>query len=294
MNEVWFGRDAGASDAAETVAGTTYGFNLGHRTVTETVHNARSSTTIVYSVEADRTLPVTAAGGGDNAYVMASSITTFTDPTAPHDDGAVVTYAFSGTASQVTVTEVVTRGNRTRQSLVTANPSSVFTGLNTPGAPVTETYAAGNAVITVTYVNTGTGYVIQSVAAVFIPPHSAVTALDVNPYNRARFTVDAGKVVAVQQLSPKGTPGPVQSATADRHIAFVGLGPSSILPGSDFVAETVDYGTHSAFEVFFSPTPGGVYTEVAHGTGVASAETVDMSGLAKQLAAVPQAVLQLM
>lgn len=293
MNEVWFSRGAGDSDVADIPGGTTYGFNLGHRTVTETVHNTRSSTTIVYTVETDRVLPVTAAGGGDNAYVMASSITTFTDPAAPAD-GAIVTYAFSGRGNQVTVTEVTTRGDRTLRTSVTPNPSSVFTGLDIPGAPVIETYAAGNAVITVTYVNKGTGYVIQSVASAFIPPHSAVTTLDVNPYNRARFTVDAGKVVAVQQLSPKGTPGPMQSANADRHIAFIDLGPSSILPGADFVAETVDYGTHSAFEVFFSPSPGGVYTEVAHGTGIASAETVDMSGLAKQLAAVPQAVLQLM
>jgi hypothetical protein len=54
-----------------------------------------------------------------------------------------------------------------------------------------------------------------------------------------------------------------------------------------FVQETTTFGAHSAYEIFYEGSgSGGIYTEVAHGSGV----SVDLVGLQAQLAQLPAAV----
>ncbi len=138
----------------------------------------------------------------------------------------------------------------------------------------------GNGVATIQFVQpTGsTLYAVGSVTEAIIQANGASTLLSVNPYDRAEFTIDSsGTVTQVQSVSPTGT---VATVTPNSHTTFTQLAPG-------FVQETVTYGSHASYVVFSEGSgSGGIYTEVAHGSG----STVDLVGLQAQLAHLPASV----
>jgi hypothetical protein len=145
---------------------------------------------------------------------------------------------------------------------------------------VRETFAAGNAVETINFVQPAgsTLFAVASTSTSFVPQGAATTALGIEPFERAMFTLDgSGKVTAVQTVSPSGT---ATTVTPDSHVTFTQLAPG-------YVEEVRAYGSHSSFEVFFSGSgSNGTYTAIAEGNG----STVDLVGLQAQVAALPSAV----
>jgi hypothetical protein len=251
-------------------AAVTYGFSgLGSGAVTETVTAANESVTLTYAAEV----------GNASLYQISAETVAYGTGTAGTARAPSVSYSFTESNGSVTgVSETVTRGSFSDSFALTVPPTAVFTiGSGT----ISETFASGAGYDTVTYTSSGSGYVISSETVNFISQGTATTALDINPFDRAEFTISNGAVTAADWVGPSGATGVIAS---NSHVSY------SLL-ATGYVEETVTYGTHSNFAVFAEGSGGnGVYTEVASGSG----STVDLVGLQAQLAHLPSAVAALL
>jgi hypothetical protein len=245
-------------------ASVTYGFaGLGSAAVTETITTANETITLSYSAES----------GNASLYQISS------ETIVPGTTAGSVSYSFTESNGSVTgLTETVTRGSFSNSFALTITPTAVFTiGSGT----ISESFASAAGYDTLTFTSSGSGYVISSETANFISQGTATTALDINPFERAEFTISNGVVTAADWVGRNGTTGVVAS---NSHVSY-----NLLAPG--YVQETVTYGSHSHFALFAEGSGGnGIYTEVASGSG----STVDLVGLQAQLAHLPAAVAALL
>ena len=151
------------------------------------------------------------------------------------------------------------------------------------GVLIYETFAAGNTVETIKFVQPTAGgpYAVASTSTSFILPGTATTALSVNAFDQLKFTIANGAVTAVAHVGATGT---ATTFTPDSHTTFKVLAPG-------YVQETVTFGTHSSYEVFYAGSgAAGISTEVAHGSGT----TVDLVGLQAQMSHLPANLMALL
>jgi hypothetical protein len=247
-------------------SGTTYEFTgIGTASVTETINGGNATTTLTYA----------AVSGSSGQYQLSSELVTFTAGSGT----PAVTYAFTQSNGTVTaVSETVTFGSFSHTGTLPIAPDAVFT---VASGSVTETLASGNTAETLTYTATSSGaYVLSSVATSFVSQGSSGTALDVDPYDRAQFTIAGGSVTAASRVAPDGS---VTAIPSSSHVAYS-------MPASGFVEETVSFGSHSFSTVYYSAGGSGTYTAVAEVSGT----TVDLVGLKAELAQLPSAVAALL
>ncbi len=241
-------------------------FAVGTGTVTETLTGTSATEVIKYSVVA-----------GTSQYLVSQETTTIAAPTTSNGHGGTNGYSFTLTGGAVTgMSQTMTMGTHTSTHATPIVPAMTF---STSGGAITETVVQGNAVETIKYVQPTAGglYAVAAHSSTFIPVGSATTALSVNEYDRAKFTVAGGAVTAAQHIGPTGT---ATTYTADSHTSFKAL-------AAGFVEAIHTFGTHTSYEVFYAgASANGVYTEVAHGSGT----TVDLVGLQAQLAQIPSAI----
>ncbi|MCX7174741.1 MAG: hypothetical protein NT159_12650 [Proteobacteria bacterium] len=211
-------------------------------------------------------------------YHLSSDTMTIANPSTTNAYGFTRAYSFTIANGAVTGMQSVwgnaghTYTNSLRQ-LPTAHLSS-------SGNTVTETLVQGNVVETLQFVSSGSAglYALASDARSFVQPGSATTLLSVDPYDRAKFTIDAGgKVSQVQDVRIDGS---TVTVTPNAYASF-----SQLAPG--YVLETVSFGTRSSYEVYHDGNGDGIYTGIAHGVGT----TVDLVGLQSQLSPAIHAVL---
>ena len=250
----------------------TYSFVTGSNGTTnviETVTTASATTTLTYT-------------GGTQ---LSDTLVTITNPSATTANGATLTYNF---ASPNSVTETFTNGSVSHTE-TTVNQTAVFTPT---ASGETEVFASGNAVQTITYAavnGSPTNFVVASTETSYIPQGSATTPLSVSPGDRAEFSISSSSTT-VTPINSSGTA--LTSFTAPASTTFAVVTPTTIptaLVGGSFVEETITHGTHSNSVLFYSASGStGIYTEVAHGA------TIDVTGVAAQLAQLPTNVLGLL
>jgi hypothetical protein len=247
----------------------TYGFTFGSGAASETITSATATLSLQFTAEA----------GSSTLYQISSETLAITNPSASLPNGGSLSYSFSESNGTVTaMSETVTAGSYSHSFNLLLIPGSVF-GL--ASGSVTESFVSGNQVETIDFVSSGSGYVVAKITAAFIAEGSATTALDVNPFDRAQFTIvtslnTGGTVTSVESVSPTGTLTPI---TPGSHVSFIAL-------AGGFVEETVTFGSHSNYAVFYEAGGASTYMEVAHGSGT----TVDLVGLKAQLAELPAAI----
>jgi hypothetical protein len=240
-------------------------FTVGTGTVTETLTGTHETTVITFTTDTANT----------SVFDITNVTNTVTTPTTTAPDGDTAGFSFTITGGAVTAEQFsVTEDGTTHTRTITPPSDATFTvGTGT----ITETFAAGNTVQTITLVQpTGsTLYAVGSTSTTIVPAGSATTALNIEPFERAKFTVDSsGHVTPVQTVAPDGT---ATTVTPGSDVSFTQLAPG-------YVEEVRTHGSHSSFEVFFAGSgSNGVYTAVAEGQG----STVDLVGLQAQIAALP-------
>jgi hypothetical protein len=261
-----------------TVTAPTYQFVIGANgtaNVVETIKTSASVETLTYT-------------GGS---VLSDELVTVTTPSATTPTGGTVSYSFTSPSS---LTVTVANGSISHSG-TSVIPGAVFTATATGE---TEMVASGNSVKTITYVHPTTGptsaYVIASTDTSFIAQGSAATALAVSPNDRADFAITgSGTSATVTSASPVTSSGTVLTAiTPTATNAFAVVSPTTLpaaLAGGVFVEVTSTHGTHSYSSLYFSFNGNsGVFTEVASGS------TIDVTGVANQLAQIPNALLALL
>jgi len=228
-------------------------FSVGTGTVTETLTRGAATATLTWSVDAaDAAL-----------YHLTQEVRSF-DTTAANTP----TYGFTVAAGAVTgMTQTFGTSGWTHDVAVGDLAASVFT---VAGSAVTETAIRGNTLETLTYTTTdGTTYKLASETLTVVPVGTAATALDVEPYERMRFTFDGATVTGARAVKPDGT-------TVDVHL---GSTVTYAQAAAGYVVETITRGNHAYYEVFHDGNGDGIYTAVAHGQGT----TVDLVGLQAQI-----------
>ncbi len=230
-------------------------FTVGTGTVTETLARGPATATLTWTVDASDT----------GLYHLTREVRSF-DTTAANTP----TYGFTVTDGAVTaMTQTFGASGWTRSVAVADLAASAFA---LDGSTITQTAIRGNTLETLRYTTTdGTTYKLASEMLSVVPVGTATTALDVEPYERMRFTFDGGTVTAAQSVKADGT-------TVDVHL---GTTVAYALAAAGYVVETISRGNHSYYEVFHDGNGDGIYTAVAHGQGT----TVDLVGLQSQITA---------
>lgn len=230
-------------------------FAVGAGTVTETLTRGSSTATRTWTVDANDTA----------LYHLTQEVRSF-DTAAANTP----TYGFTVADGAVTaMTQTFGSAAWTHSVAVADLAASVFT---VSGNTVTETAIRGNTLETLQFTTTdGTTYKLASETLSVVPLGTATTALDVEPYERMRFTLSGDTVTAAQTVQADGT-------TVDVH---TGSTVSYALAAAGYVVETITRGSHSYYEVFHDGNGDGIYTAVAHGQGT----TVDLVGLQAQITA---------
>ncbi len=242
-------------------------FGVGAGTVTETVTGAKETEVLQFAQDPSNA----------SLYHLASETETIANPTTTNANGTTSGYSF--TISNGTVAgmqRVWGNATNTHTHDLLLSPTASF---SVSGGTVTETRVEGNSVETLQFVASGSAglYAVASETTNFIQAGSATTLLSVEPFDRAKFTVDAGgNVTQVQHVRPDGT---VTTVTPNAHTSFSQLSTGDI-------QETVTNGTRSSYEVYHDGNGDGIYTAIAHGAGT----TVDLVGLQAQLSATINAV----
>jgi hypothetical protein len=228
-------------------------FTVGTDTVTETLSRGTSTATRTYTADA----------GDPGLYHLTQEVRSF-DTTATDTP----TYGFAVTGGAVTaMTQTFGTSGWTHGVDVADLAASVFT---VDGSTVTETAIRGNTLETLRFTTTdGTTYKLASETLSVVPVGTAATALDVEPYERMRFTFSGDTVTAAHSVKPDGT-------TVDVHL---GSTVAYAQAAAGYVVETITRGSHAYYEVFHDGNGDGVYTAVAHGQGA----TVDLVGLQAQI-----------
>lgn len=184
------------------------------------------------------------------------------------------TYSFTITNGAVTAVQAsYTRGNTTITRDVDIGATTNYT-VNADGS-ITETTVAGRAVETTVYSASATAgqYTISSENYSYIDQGTATTRLDVEPHDRASFTIDtSGAVTAVERVLQDGS---TKTITVGSDTSYTQL-------AAGYVLEVQTHGSHTSFEVYHDGNGDGVYTEIAHGSG----STVDLVGLQTQVSTI--------
>jgi hypothetical protein len=236
-------------------------FTVGTGTVTETLTRGTATATLTYTVDAADT----------GLYHLTQEVRSF-DTTA----ATTPTYGFTVTGGAVTaMTQTFGTSGWAHSVAVGDLAASVFT---VEGSTVTETAIRGNTLETLRFTTTdGTTYKLASETLTVVPVGTAKTALDVEPYERMRFTFDGDTVSAAQSVKADGTAVDVHLGTTVEYA----------LAAAGYVVETITRGNHSYYEVFHDGNGDGIYTAVAHGQGT----KVDLVGLQSQITAQIDALL---
>ena len=237
--------------ATSLPAGAT--FTVGTDTVTETVTRGTATATLTFTADA------TDAG----LYHLTQEVRSF-DTTATNTP----TYGFTVTDGAVTaMTQTFGSSGWTHSVAVADLAASVF---SVDGSTVTETAIRGNTLETQQYTTTdGTTYKLASETLTVVPVGAATTALDVEPYERMRFTFSGDTVTAAQSVKADGTTVDVHTSTTVSYAQAA----------AGYVVETITRGNHSYYEVFHDGNGDGIYTAIAHGQGT----NVDLVGLQAQI-----------
>src|SRR5471030_119934 len=235
-------------------------FTVGATNVTETLAGKLSTETIQFVQDAsDATL-----------YHVGSGQTIVTDPTTIYG-GHTFGYEFTIANGAVTALQIEEgSSSHTFSHAVQTGPTTSYAV--DAGGSVTATAVYGNTVETTTYVQSGSAglYAVASDTQTFVQTGGSATHLDVQPYERDKFTIDgSGAVTQVQQVRSDGS-----TMTITPHS---GTTYSQLEAG--YVLEVQTHGTHSSYEVYHDGNGDGIYTEVAHGSG----STVDLVGLKAQI-----------
>jgi hypothetical protein len=229
--------------------------------VVETLTGSKAVTVVTFTPET----------ANPQLYEITAVTTTITTPSTTNAHGVADGYDFTITGGVVTA-EQHTHGSASHD--LHAPAGAVFTAT---GTGVTETFVFGDNIQTVEYVQPTAGglYAVASMSSTEIDAGGSTTELFVNYNDRKAFTIDGGgAVTAVSRVNHDGTE---TALTIGSHTTYAQLAPG-------YVQETVTYGSHTAFEVYYSgPSANGVYTEIAHGAG----SSVDLTGLESQVAQLP-------
>jgi len=269
------GASAGSVSSSSGYTPTTYAFDEsanGTTNVIETITHTGSTETMTYT-------------GGTT---LSDDLVTITTPSTSTGHNGTLSYDFTTSGGTVTETETFTSGNNSYTHTVTPDPTTVFATATSSGGTPEETLTTvqGDAIVTQTYSQVASGsYALASTNTAYIAQGSATTALDMNSGDRAEITIGASSttITPVNALDTTG-----KSFTASSETTFAVVTPTTTLAGS-FVEETATFGSHTSETLFYSATgTAGVYTEVAHGS------SIDVSGVATQLASLPSAVLALL
>jgi hypothetical protein len=245
-------------------------FTVGTGTVTETIAGSSATESITYRLET----------GSSSLYQITSETQTVTSPTTTLADGGTLAYGFTVSGGSVTAeTITLSHGSHTLTTTITPPSDAAFT---IGSASISESWAQGNEVVTVTYVQPSgdTGYAVASEQTTLITEGTATTQLSIDTGDRASFTISSSG--AVTGVSAIGYDGTSRALTIPSNVAFTEL-------ATGFVEETITHGSNSRYVIFYDASGGGTYTEVAHGSG-----TVDLTGLKTQLAELPSAVQALL
>ena len=239
-------------------------FAVGAGTVTETRTDTHGTETIQFVQDA----------GDATLYHVGSDLIVVASPTTSYGTDLTFGYGFTIANGAVTAMQV-TQGHGTHSTTRTipAAPASSF-ALGADGH-VTQTSVHDNVIETVTYVPSGTAglYAVASDAATFVQTGGSATHLDVEAYDRARFSIDAsGAVTQVQQVRADGS---TRTLTPGADTSYKQL-------EAGYVLEVQTHGSRSSYELYHDGNGDGVYTEVAHGSGT----TVDLVGIKAQISAV--------
>jgi hypothetical protein len=228
-------------------------FAVGTGTVTETLTRGEATATLTYTVDpADAGL-----------YHLTQEVRSF-------DTSAVHTPTYGFTVSGGVVTAMTQTFGTSGWSHTMSVAELAARSFKVDGSTVTETAIRGNTLETLTFTTTdGTTYKLASETLNVIPAGTSATALDVEPYERMRFTFSGDTVTAAQTVKPDGT-------AVDVHL---GTTVSYAQAAAGYVVETITRGSHTYYEVFHDGSGDGVYTAVAHGQGT----TVDLVGLQAQI-----------
>jgi hypothetical protein len=238
--------------------------------VTETITQPKSTETIVYGAES----------ATSTAFHIVSDTIVVSAPTTTSANGSTVGFEFSSTNGTITdVQRTSTYKGVSRSS--DAGPSGAVFVKNADGS-VTESFVHGNAIETIKFVKpTGsTLYAIGASTTTYIPLGASKTVLNVEPEDRLDITLRGNSVTGVQSVAPNGVKTTLNLPTG---VVFqeVTAGDPSL------IQEIVTRNGHSSYELFLKSAATGLYTEIAHGTGV----TVDLVGIQAQLQQLPAGLL---
>lgn len=230
-------------------------FVVGAGTVTETLTREGATATLTWTADPhDATL-----------YHLTREVRTFDTAAA-----GTPTYGFilrGGTVAAMTQT--FGPGGATHTVDVACLVASAF---KIDGDTVIETTIRGNTLATLTFTTTdGNSYKLASETLSVVPAGPATTVLDVEPYERMRFTFSGDTVTQAQAVKMDGS-----TITVPPH-----AGVTYTRAAAGYVVETIRRGTDTFYEVFHDGSGDGIYTAVAHGTGTA----VDLAGLQAQITA---------
>jgi hypothetical protein len=228
-------------------------FAVGAGTVTETLTRGTATATLTWTADPhDATL-----------YHVTQQVLNFDTSAAD-----TPTYGFTVSGGAVTaMTQTFGASGHTHTIDVARLVASAFT---VEGSTVTETAIRGNTLETLTFTTTdGTHYKLATETLSVVPAGAAATVLDVEPYERMRFTFSGGTVTDAQAVKADGS-----TIAVPPH-----AGVTYTQPAAGYVVETITRGAHSFYEVFHDGSGDGIYTAVAHGTGT----TVDLVGLQAQI-----------
>lgn len=210
-------------------------------------------------------------------YHVGSETVTVTNPTTTYGNGYTFGYGFTVSNGKVTAEQITSGASgHTHSHKVAIAPTASFV---VNGTQITETLVVGNVVETIKFVQTGSAglYAVVSDSKTFVQAGSATTHLSVEPFERAKFTLDASNHIT--QVQSVHLDGSVSTVKPHSGTTFTQL-------AAGYVVETVTRGNHSRYEVFHDGNGDGIYTSVAHGAGT----TVDLVGLKAQISGVIDAV----
>jgi hypothetical protein len=230
-------------------------FTVGAGTVTETLTRDAATATLTWTADPhDATL-----------YHLAHEVRTF--DTAAAD---TPTYGFVLRGGMVAaMTQTFGADGVTHTVDVARLVASAFT---VDGGTVIETTIRGNTLVTLTFTTTDrTVWKLASETLSVVPAGPAATVLDVEPYERMRFTFSGDSVTQAQAVKMDGS-----TIAVPPH-----AGVTYTRPAAGYVVETIMRGTDSFYEVFHDGSGDGIYTAVAHGSGT----KVDLAGLQAQITA---------
>ena len=230
-------------------------FIVGPGTVTETLTQNTATATLTWTADPDDA----------TLYHLTHEIRTF-DTTAADTP----TYGFvlhDGTVAAMTQTFGADGGTHTVD--VARLVASAFT---VDGGTVIETTIRGNTLVTLTFTTTdGAAYKLASETLSVVPAGPAATVLDVEPYERMRFSFSGDTVTQARAVKMDGS-----TIAVPPH-----AGVTYTRPAAGYVVETIMRGTDTFYEVFHDGRGEGIYTAVAHGAGT----KVDLAGLQAQITA---------